>query len=95
MAEKCVNRDSMANDKQLNIWLNNEEPTWGKITSLKVVGSKNLACFKPPKPAVKSLVARRMIGASRPPTPDGASHIGDGEALIQNVPVKFSLFRLG
>lgn len=93
MPEKCINQGSMPNDKTLNTWLNNEEPTWGKVASLKIVGGKNLACFNFPKPAVRSLVALRMIGDSPPPTPAGTSHIGNGEALIQSVPVKFSLFR--
>ena len=89
----CVKRGSLPNDATLKMWLDNEEQSWGGIVSLRVVGGENLACFKFPLPALKSLAVKRMIGDSRPPTPAGHAHIVDGEALIQNVKVGFSLFR--
>ena len=94
MAEPdCVKRGSLPNDATLQMWLDNEEQVWGGIVSLRVVGGQNLACFRFPLPALKSLVVKRMIGDSAPPTPPGHTHIGNGKALIQTVEIGFSLFR--
>ena len=82
---------------ELETWINNDEPIWGAIHSLKVVKTTTekwtVGEFSYPKPAVKSLKVRLSIGGAAPPVPEGYKHVLDGEALILETVTKVSLFR--
>jgi len=79
---------------KLEIALEAHEQLYGDVTKLEAVGDYTVATYDDEDyPAEASLALFPMIGNSAPPTPGGATHLFDGEAVALGERMKVSVFR--
>lgn len=79
---------------KLEIALEAHEQLFGEVIALEAIGDYTVATYDDEDyPAEASLALLPMIGESAPPTPDGATHLFDGEVLALGQTMKISIFR--
>jgi hypothetical protein len=79
--------------KQLQNSLRTDEPWWGAIQALQIVGDYSVATLERPSLRRRPVTLLPMIGDSAPPAPAGTSLVLTGTALIKSQAMKIAVFR--